>query len=203
MEGAELGAPSLQMLRRDEETADVVIALDDGSLLPAHRSVLALASPVFRRCLYGPMKLPADQMFRMRGKDPATVEGLLAYCYGLPRVTPETAIRLLQIADEFCVDGLKAWCDRWIVTNLDDGQFDDEAAANAVRWACEYRCPALQRHLPQRLVKLLHDHLDAGELEAARALAASHASFAPSLAASMKQIEKLLGITGSIIFARV
>ena len=118
-------------------------------------------------------------------------------------MTPETAIRLLQIADEFCVDGLKAWCDRWIVTNLDDGQFDDEAAANAVRWACEYRCPALQRHLPQRLVKLLHDHLDAGELEAARALAASHASFAPSLAASMKQIEKLLGITGSIIFARV
>ena len=65
------------------------------------------------------MKLPDNEPLPLPGKDTAAVQGLLAYCYGEPVVvTQETAIGLLQLADEYCIDGLKAMCERWLTDNL-------------------------------------------------------------------------------------
>lgn len=196
-----LATPSLSTLRRDEETTDVRFALDDGTTLSAHRAVLAISSPVLRRAFFGPMKLPNDEPLRLPGKDAAAVQGLLSYCYGEPKVTAETAIGLLMMADEYCIDGLKALCEQWFMDNLgsyncygrrDETQeftIDDPKTAELVHLAQLYRCSTLLEHLQQNLPKRLRAHLNSGDLEAARALATSHASFAPQLAAYMQEFD--------------
>ena len=176
--------PSLSMLRRDEETADLRCVMDDGTSMLAHRAILALSSPVLRRALFGPMKLPNDQPLPLPGKDTAAVQGMLAFCYGEPLVTRETAIPLLQLSDEYCVDGLKTLCERWLIENL-----DDSSTVDAIQWAQQYSCYALLEFLQAKLSTLLRAHLNAGELETARALATLHADFAPQLATTMQEFD--------------
>ena len=176
--------PSLSMLRRDEETADLRCVMDDGTSMLAHRAILALSSPVLRRALFGPMKLPNGQPLPLPGKDTAAVQGMLAFCYGEPLVTRETAIPLLQLSDEYCVDGLKTQCERWLIENL-----DDSSTVDAIQWAQQYSCYALLEFLQAKLSTLLRAHLNAGELETARALATLHADFAPQLATTMQEFD--------------
>jgi hypothetical protein len=130
--------PSLSALRRDEDTTDMRFVLDDGTSLLAHRSILALSSPVLRRALFGPMNLPNNESLPLPGKDAAAVQGLLAYCYGEPVVTQETAIPLLQLADEYCIDGLKAMCERWLTDNL--SSVDNSSTVDLVQWVQRFRC---------------------------------------------------------------
>lgn len=181
--------PSLRALRRDEDTSDVRIVLDDGTSMFAHRAILAMSSPVLRRALFGPMKLPIDQPLPLPGKDAAAVQGLLAYCYGEPLVIQDDvpAIPLLQLADEYGIDGLKTLCTGWFMDHLD--LLDDSSVTDLVQWAQRYECSALQEHLQEVLPKRLRAHLNAGEVEAARTLASSHASFAPQLAETMREFD--------------
>ena len=180
--------PSLSALRRDEDTTDLRIVLDDGTSLLAHRAVLAMSSPVLRRALFGPMKLPDNEPLPLPGKDTAVVQGLLAYCYGEPVVvTQQNAIGLLQLADEYCIDGLKAMCERWLTDNL--SSIDSASTVDLFQWAQRFRCSDMLEKLQQEMATRLRAHLSAGEVEAARALATSHASFAPQLATSMQQFD--------------
>ena len=180
--------PSLSALRRDEDTTDLRFVLDDGTSLLAHRAVLAMSSPVLRRALFGSMKLPDNEPLPLPGKDTAAVQGLLAYCYGEPVVvTEETAIPLLQLADEYCIDGLKAMCERWLTDNL--SSVDSASTVDLFQWAQRFRCSDMLESLQEEMEKRLRAHLNAGEVEAARALATSHASFAPQLATSMQQLD--------------
>ena len=180
--------PSLSALRRDEDTTDLRFVLDDGTSLLAHRSILALSSPVLRRALFGPMKLPNNEPLPLPGKDAIAVQDLLAHCYGEPVVvTEETAIPLLQLADEYCIDGLKAMCERWLTDNL--SSIDSASTVDLFQWAQRFRCSDMLEKLQQEMATRLRAHLSAGEVEAARALATSHASFAPQLATSMQQLD--------------
>jgi len=180
--------PSLSALRRDEDTTDLRFVLDDGTSLLAHRAVLAMSSPVLRRALFGSMKLPDNEPLPLPGKDTAAVQGLLAYCYGEPVVvTQETAIPLLQLADEYCIDGLKAMCERYFTDNL--SSVDNESTVDLFQWAQRFRCSDMLESLQKEMEKRLRAHLNAGEVEAARALATSQASFAPQLATSMQQFD--------------
>ena len=179
--------PSLSALRRDEDTTDLRFVLDDGTSLLAHRAVLAMSSPVLRRALFGSMKLPDNEPLPLPGKDAAAVQGLLAYCYGEPVVTQETAIPLLQLADEYCIDGLKAMCERWLTDNL--SSVDSASTVDLFQWAQRFRCSDMLESLQKEMEKRLRAHLNAGEVEAARALETSHASFAPQLATSMQQFD--------------
>ena len=184
-----LTVPSLRALRRDEDTTDIRIVLDDGTSILAHRAILAMSSPVLRRALFGPMKLPIDQPLPLPGKDAAAVQGLLAYCYGEPLVIQDEvpAIPLLQLADEYGIDGLKTLCEGWFKDHLES--FDDSSLTDLVLWAQRYECSALLKHLQEVLPKRLRAHLNAGEVEAARMLATSHTSFAPQLADSMREFD--------------
>ena len=180
--------PSLSALRRDEDTTDLRLVLDDGTSLLAHRAVLAMSSPVLRRALFGSMKLPDNEPLPLPGKDTAAVQGLLAYCYGEQVVmTEETAIPLLQLADEYCIDGLKARCERYFTDNL--SSVDSASTVDLFQWAQRFRCSDMLESLQEEMEKRLRAHLNAGEVEAARALATSHASFAPQLATSMQQLD--------------
>lgn len=93
-------------------------------------------------------------------------------------------IPLLQLSDEYCVDGLKTRCERWLIENL-----DDSSTVDAVQWAQQYSCYALLDFLQAKLSTLLRAHLNAGELETARALATLHADFAPQLATTMQEFD--------------
>ena len=147
-----------------------------------------MSSPVLRRALFGSMKLPDNEPLPLPGKDTAAVQGLLDYCYGEPVVvTQETAIPLLQLADEYCIDGLKAMCERWLTDNL--SSVDSASTVDLIQWAQRFRCSDMLESLQEEMAARLRAHLNAGEVEAARALATSHASFAPQLTTSMQQFD--------------
>ena len=183
-----MATPSLSALRRYDDTTDLRFVLDDGTSLLAHRAVLAMSSPVLRRALFGSMKLPDNEPLPLPGKDAIAVQDLLAHCYGEPVVvTQQNAIGLLQLADEYCIDGLKAMCERWLTDNL--SSIDSASTVDLFQWAQRFRCSDMLEKLQQEMATRLRAHLSAGEVEAARALATSHASFAPQLATSMQQLD--------------
>ena len=57
----------MRSLLVDEELADVVFKLDDGTTVAAHRAVLAARSPVFRKMLYGDMREAGDRAVSLSG----------------------------------------------------------------------------------------------------------------------------------------
>ena len=78
-------------------------------------------------------------------------------------------------------------CERWLTDNL--SSIDSASTVDLFQWAQRFRCSDMLESLQEEMEKRLRAHLNAGEVEAARALATSHASFAPQLATSMQQLD--------------
>ena len=107
--------PSLSALYKDEETADVRITLDDGTTIHAHRAVLAASSPVFRRTLFGPTKLPVDEPLALPGEDVNAVKALIAYCYGENGIINYSTVSsgLGRLANKYEMKALSQDCTAW------------------------------------------------------------------------------------------
>ena len=139
-------------LLRLSSTHDLALActdtdgLADGEPVGAHRSVLALASPVFRALLFGEMAKPMVDgvvTLPLPGKSRQAMRAFVDACYlgesselGLEH-DPE--LNLLQLADEYQLPELKGRIERELVTNL-----HAEAAVDMLLYARQYRCAKLK-----------------------------------------------------------
>ncbi|XP_047101143.1 ankyrin-1-like [Schistocerca piceifrons] len=118
----------------------------------AHRAVLAAASPVFAAMFaHGMLEASCGQVSIDDVEGPV-LRLLVAYTYTLqaPQL-PDTAAQLLSAADKYGLSGLKAACERQLISQL----AVETAAATAVR-AVRHSCPdatraavAFIKHHPQ------------------------------------------------------
>ncbi|XP_049769946.1 ankyrin-1-like [Schistocerca cancellata] len=118
----------------------------------AHRAVLAAASPVFAAMFaHGMLEASCGQV-RIDDVEGPVLRLLVAYTYTLqaPQL-PDTAAQLLSAADKYGLSGLKAACERQLISQL----AVETAAATAVR-AVRHSCPdatraavAFIKHHPQ------------------------------------------------------
>ncbi|XP_049772732.1 poly [ADP-ribose] polymerase tankyrase-like [Schistocerca cancellata] len=116
----------------------------------AHRAVLAAASPVFQAMFaHGMLEASCGQVSIDDVEGPV-LRLLVAYTYTLqaPQL-PDTAAQLLSAADKYGLSGLKAACERQLISQL----AVETAAATAVR-AVRHSCPDATR----AAVAFIKDH---------------------------------------------
>ncbi|KAF3339060.1 hypothetical protein FCM35_KLT16531 [Carex littledalei] len=107
-----------------EKGADINFEVD-GRSFPAHRSVVAASSPVFRAQLSGLMKEAEDQSIKITDIEAPAFEALLLYIYtdNLPETETLTdtgmAQHLLVAADRFALDKLRISCEKKLCEGLD------------------------------------------------------------------------------------
>ena len=65
----------------DQTTADLSLALDNGTVIPAHRAILAARSSVFRTMLCGTMRESTQQQVRIGEVDELSMRSLLEFMY--------------------------------------------------------------------------------------------------------------------------
>ena len=99
----------LRALRADPLLQDVTFAFDCGATRGAHRCVLALHSPVFRRLFDPSNPMVAGATVPLVGKAVGEFELLLEYFYSSDAtlVRDESAVALLALAEEYQVGALK------------------------------------------------------------------------------------------------
>ncbi|XP_049946534.1 ankyrin-1-like isoform X1 [Schistocerca serialis cubense] len=107
----------------------------------AHRAVLAAASPVFEAMLAHDMLEASCGQVSIDDVEGPVLRLLVAYTYTLqaPQL-PDTAAQLLPAADKYGLSGLKAACERQLISQL----AVETAAATAVR-AVRHSCPDATR----------------------------------------------------------
>ncbi|XP_078150177.1 uncharacterized protein LOC144545483 [Carex rostrata] len=97
----------------------------DGRNFPAHRSVVAASSPVFRAHISGLMKEPKKQSIKITDIKAPVFEAILLYIYtdNLPEIETLTdtgmAQHLLVAADRFALDKLRRNCEKKLCEGLD------------------------------------------------------------------------------------
>ena len=111
----------LRALRADPLLQDVTFAFDCGATRGAHRCVLALHSPVFRRLFDPSNPMVAGATVPLVGKAVGEFELLLEYFYSSDAtlVRDESAVALLALAEEYQVGALKKECEAWLVDHVD------------------------------------------------------------------------------------
>eukprot|EP01062_Namystynia_karyoxenos_P060188 TRINITY_DN51710_c0_g1_i1.p1 TRINITY_DN51710_c0_g1~~TRINITY_DN51710_c0_g1_i1.p1 ORF type:complete len:433 (+),score=144.19 TRINITY_DN51710_c0_g1_i1:80-1300(+) len=98
--------------------ADCVLALTDGTELPAHRIVLATRSPVFAATFTGAFEEARSCRLEIEA-DAAVARALLQYIYtGRAAVTGATALGLYLLADKYGFAALRAACFRHMFQHL-------------------------------------------------------------------------------------
>lgn len=107
-----------------EKGADIKFEVD-GRSFPAHRSVVAASSPVFRAHISHLMKEPKEQSIKITDIEAPVFEALLLYIYtdNLPEIETLTdtgmAQHLLVAADRFALDKLRRSCEKKLCEGLD------------------------------------------------------------------------------------
>ncbi|XP_078150670.1 BTB/POZ and MATH domain-containing protein 2-like [Carex rostrata] len=106
-----------------EKGADINFEVD-GRSFPAHRSVVAASSPVFRAQLSGLMKEAKEKSIKITDIKAPAFEALLLYIYtdNLPETKMLTdtgmAQHLLVAADQFALDKLRISCEKKLCEGL-------------------------------------------------------------------------------------
>ena len=131
----------LDILRKNHSFCDVKVVVKDKEL-PAHKAVLAAASPFFLSLLTSDMRESKEHLIRIELEE-ATVsvmEDALEYIYtGNVSVTEENAHNLIATADYLLVPGLKTVVGRYLmeVLTTDDRFFN-------YYFADKYQCEELK-----------------------------------------------------------
>ncbi|XP_047062091.1 BTB/POZ and MATH domain-containing protein 2-like [Lolium rigidum] len=116
----------LQKLLQAKEGTDVIFEVQ-GEVFPAHRTVLAMRSPVFKAELYGPMREKDMSRITISDMQPAVFEILLHFIYTDSLSTPddlghdeyeETIMHLLVAADRYAMERLKMICEDILRSNI-------------------------------------------------------------------------------------
>ncbi|XP_037488557.1 BTB/POZ and MATH domain-containing protein 1-like [Triticum dicoccoides] len=117
----------LRELLENGEGADVVFEVE-GEVFPAHKSVVAGRSPVFRAQLFGPMSDRAKQRITVEDMQPAVFKALLHFIYtdSLPSMEDldgdegkEMVKHLLVAADRYAMERMKVMCESILCNSLD------------------------------------------------------------------------------------
>ena len=140
----------LRAISADALLQDVTFAFDCGAARGAHRCVLALHSPVFRRLFDPSNPMVAGATVPLVGKAVGEFELLLEYFYSSDAtlVRDESAVALLALAEEYQVGALKKECEAWLVDHV-----DAEQAVDCLLLAQMYNCAALEATTRDLLVK--------------------------------------------------
>ncbi|KAK9829629.1 hypothetical protein WJX72_006978 [[Myrmecia] bisecta] len=124
------------------------------SKLPAHRLILAAASPVFKQMFEAEADGPATTELRIDDADPATMKRLLACMMGgqvccatncrahnaSPVRTIDDVILLLRAADKYGVDWVKSFCERTLV----DDYLSTKEVMPLLEMAQQFNCKVLR-----------------------------------------------------------
>jgi len=95
----------LRQLKNDEDYADVTLVTEDGDEIKAHKLILAMCSPFFKKVLSN--KNHPHQLLYMKGVDYSTLNYLTTFIYdGEVNVPQEGLENFLAVAKELKIKGL-------------------------------------------------------------------------------------------------
>ncbi|KAL7298670.1 hypothetical protein TKK_0008434 [Trichogramma kaykai] len=103
-----------------EEFSDIRIITSDGNDIPAHKAILATASPVFRAMFTHNMLENKENSVEITDTTKNTVIEMLRYIYTAEVIINkvDTTIELLEIADKYQIDNLKIKCEKILCFDL-------------------------------------------------------------------------------------
>ena len=145
---------NVQSLRLSMELIDVVLVLDDGVEIPAHRLVLASASPYFRTMFNVNMRESGERRVLLGDVDSASVKALVDFAYtGEIDVTSDNDVALFCAAHRLLFED--------VVDYTCEGLAKRMNKSNCLRWlefADQYNCQKLlsiaDRHVAFHIVDL-------------------------------------------------
>eukprot|EP00928_Gymnodinium_smaydae_P055309 TRINITY_DN38895_c0_g1_i1.p1 TRINITY_DN38895_c0_g1~~TRINITY_DN38895_c0_g1_i1.p1 ORF type:complete len:387 (+),score=61.35 TRINITY_DN38895_c0_g1_i1:155-1162(+) len=139
-------ADSLGRMWTDRDFTDAEIACD-GKVIPAHRAVLCVASPVFAAAFKGAMSEANSACLRITDASAEAVESMMAHIYtGVLRAG--TAAEVLPLAHRYQLDDLLADCCSQLVSGL-----SAENVASVTRALRPLRTEAVVIEAWERVVK--------------------------------------------------
>lgn len=125
--------------------ADVTFEVGDETF-PAHRSVLAARSSVFKVELFGPMKERTDTIVRLEGIEAKVFKAMLHFVYNnsLPHIDAgeemPMAQHLLVVADRYNLVKLKSTCEDTLCEHI-----ETSTVATILALAEQHGCGSLKR----------------------------------------------------------
>ena len=127
------------------DTHDLALACDDRTVT-AHRNILALASPVLHRLLFGEMRPPVENgltTLRLPGKSARLMKRFVEAAYvgeeSALELEEDPTLSLLACAHEYDFQALKRRVEDRLVANL-----DAETTVDMILYARQYECPKLE-----------------------------------------------------------
>jgi hypothetical protein len=162
----------LAALVASPEDADVALRLDDGSLLPAHRVVLASRCEYFRTIFDENFAFTESRQreIPLPGVARSTLEKVLQYVYAAQEeaVLDEGIVEALQCADRLLLDDLRQICEAELERSL-----DTENSAFLLEIADRHNAPRLKRCALEHVI-LNWDAFSASPALGQLALSGSH-----------------------------
>lgn len=140
----------------DQETCDVVLK-SQGTVIKAHKVILAASSKAFQRMFSVGMKETRLGEVDLDSVDPEVLEVMVKYMYGrLERIPSEMVVDLFRVADLYDMGELREECLMQVKEKI-----TTENVAALVKAADEHSCPELLEACiefasePERLLKIL------------------------------------------------
>ena len=111
-------------LRKDPDFSDITLACGDGTMIKAHKVVLASCSPVFRKLFQ--QYNHSNPLIILRGLNKSQLENIIDYAYfGQIEVELTDLEAYLEVAEEFKLKGLTGLNNSGIYSEINDNEKKD------------------------------------------------------------------------------
>jgi len=105
------------------EFADVVFQLDDGSLFPAHKAILAARSKYFRTMFTGGMQESTAKEVRLQWVSKEVFHILMVYLYSATADCEENMVlQVFEIADRYWLQRPRDFAEKKVQVHVERGQ---------------------------------------------------------------------------------
>ncbi|XP_065199693.1 protein roadkill-like [Planococcus citri] len=132
--------PDFEKLLNDEETCDVIIDIN-GKKYPAHKTILAARSPVFKAMFKHNMTENQRNCVEIKDIDEKIFEEVLRYIYtGKVTKLQDMAFELMPVADKYILSELKDMC-----FNSMKALLSSKTAVKIFKYADSYNLRSLKR----------------------------------------------------------
>ncbi|XP_023318446.1 protein roadkill-like [Trichogramma pretiosum] len=110
----------LDSLFLSEEFSDIKLEIDNEEDIPAHKYILAVASPVFRAMFTHDMLENKNNSVQIIDTPRNILVEMLRYIYTgeIETTEPDTILQLLPVADKYQINNLKIKCGKILCANL-------------------------------------------------------------------------------------